>query len=73
MPFHIAPDIIIDATLYILLVFSLITWTLIFFKIWQFTKNSYYNKQFNAAFGVLLILKQQSNYPPKKPAAPKPG
>jgi biopolymer transport protein ExbB len=33
-----------------LLVFSVITWTLIFFKIWQFSKNSYDNKRFNKLF-----------------------
>lgn len=32
MPYHIAPEIVIDATLYTLLAFSLTTWTLIFFK-----------------------------------------
>ena len=57
MPYHIAPDIIIDATLYTLLAFSLITWTLIFFKIWQFAKNSSYNKQYNSAFWDATSLK----------------
>jgi biopolymer transport protein ExbB len=50
MPYHIAPEMVIDATLYTLFTFSLITWTLILFKIWQFAKNSYDNKQYNAAF-----------------------
>jgi biopolymer transport protein ExbB len=71
MPFHIAPDIIIDATLYILLVFSLITWTLIFFKIWQFTKNSYYNKQFNAAFWSAVDIKAAEQLPAEKTRGPK--
>ena len=57
MPYHIAPDIIIDATLYTLLAFSLITWTLIFFKSWQFAKNSSYNKQYNTAFWDATDLK----------------
>ena len=50
MPFHVETALIIDGTLYTLLAFSLVTWTLIFFKIWQFAKNNYYNKRYGAAF-----------------------
>lgn len=50
MPYHIAPQLIIDGTLYTLLVFSVLTWTVILFKLWQFGKNSYYNRRFNIAF-----------------------
>lgn len=50
MPYQIAPEAIIDGTLYTLLIFSAITWTLILFKIWQFAKNNYYNRRFNDAF-----------------------
>jgi biopolymer transport protein ExbB len=50
MPYHIAPKLIIDGTLYTLLAFSVLTWTLILFKIWQFGKNSYYNRYFNNTF-----------------------
>lgn len=50
MPYHIAPQLIIDGTLYALLAFSVITWSLILFKIWQFSKNGYYNRRFNSAF-----------------------
>ena len=50
MPYHIDPKLIIDGTLYTLLVFSVLTWTLILFKLWQFSKNSYYNRRFNRAF-----------------------
>lgn len=50
MPYHIAPQLIVDGTLYALLVFSVITWTLILFKLWQFGKNGYYNRRFNSAF-----------------------
>jgi biopolymer transport protein ExbB len=32
------------------LAFSVITWTLILFKLWQFGKNSYYNRRFSSAF-----------------------
>lgn len=50
MPHHISPEVIIDGTLYTLLAFSVATWTLIFFKIWQFAKNSYNNRNFDKAF-----------------------
>lgn len=43
-------SIIVDATLYVLLLFSVITWILILFKIWQFSKCTYYNRQYSAAF-----------------------
>jgi len=50
MPYHIAPQQIIDGTLYTLLIFSVLTWTLILYKIWQFGKNSYYNRRFDSRF-----------------------
>jgi biopolymer transport protein ExbB len=50
MPYHIDPHLIIDGTLYTLLVFSVLTWTLILFKLWQFSKNGYYNRRFNKVF-----------------------
>ena len=50
MPYHIKPEIVIDGTLYVLVLFSVLTWTLVLFKIWQFGKNSYYNRRFNKAF-----------------------
>ena len=62
---HIAPKLIIDATLYTLLVFSVVTWTLIFFKIWQFVNNSRCNKRFENAFWLLSDLKQVETLSPK--------
>ncbi|MFA6051443.1 MAG: MotA/TolQ/ExbB proton channel family protein [Methylobacter sp.] len=50
MSYHIAPEVIIDGTLYTLLAFSVATWTVILFKIWEFTNNSYCNRRFNEAF-----------------------
>lgn len=50
MPYHIAPKLIIVGTLYTLLVFSVVTWTVILFKIWQLGKNSYYNRRFSLSF-----------------------
>jgi biopolymer transport protein ExbB len=50
MPYHIEPHLIIEGTFYTLLIFSVLTWTLILFKLWQFGKNSYYNRRFNKVF-----------------------
>lgn len=50
MPHHIKPEMIIDGTLYTLILFSILTWTLIFLKIWQYGKNKYFNQRFNQAF-----------------------
>ncbi|MFA5921365.1 MAG: MotA/TolQ/ExbB proton channel family protein [Methylococcaceae bacterium] len=50
MPYHIAPKLIIDGTLYTLLAFSVLTWTVILFKIWEFSKDSYYNRRFYNRF-----------------------
>ncbi len=66
MPQHIDPNIIIDATLYTLLAFSVITWVLILFKIWQFAKAGYYNKQYSAAFWEAADLKAAANLPEDK-------
>ncbi|MGZ5007245.1 MAG: MotA/TolQ/ExbB proton channel family protein [Methylobacter sp.] len=63
MPYHIAPAVIIDGTLYTLLAFSVATWTVIFFKIWQFTKNSYYNRRFDQAFWDAPALEQAKTLP----------
>jgi len=54
----ISPNFIIDLTLYILLVFSVATWTLIFYKIWQFYNNHRCNERFETAFWQLRNLKQ---------------
>ncbi|PKM36764.1 MAG: flagellar motor protein MotA [Gammaproteobacteria bacterium HGW-Gammaproteobacteria-10] len=50
MPYHIDPELIIDGTLYTLLAFSVLTWTVILFKIWKFSKDSYYNRRFYKRF-----------------------
>ena len=61
---HISPQLIIDATLYTLLVFSVTTWTLIFFKIWQFFNNSRCNERFENAFWDLPDLRQVKTLAP---------
>lgn len=50
MSLHMNPTLIIDGTLYTLLIFSLITWTIIFYKLWQFIGSNYYNKMFENYF-----------------------
>ncbi len=65
MSIHIAPQLIIDATLYTLLVFSVTTWTLIFFKIWQFFNNIRCNERFENAFWNLADLKEMKALPPE--------
>ncbi|MEQ1622761.1 MAG: MotA/TolQ/ExbB proton channel family protein [Methylococcales bacterium] len=63
MPMHINPEFIIDATLYILLLFSVSTWTLILFKLWQFQYNSHCNDRFEKAFWLLPQLSQLKTLP----------
>ncbi|MGZ8184460.1 MAG: MotA/TolQ/ExbB proton channel family protein [Methylobacter sp.] len=63
MPYHITPEVIIDGTLYSLLVFSVATWTVIFFKTWEFANNSFRNRRFNAAFWDASDLAQAESVP----------
>ena len=42
--------LVIDLTFYTLMIFSVLTWTLIFYKIWQFMANNHNNNVFNDAF-----------------------
>lgn len=63
MPTTISPQLIIDATLYTLLLFSVLTWTLILFKIWQFFYNSRSNDRFDQAFWQLSDLQQVNTLP----------
>lgn len=71
MLYHIAPAVIIDGTLYTLLAFSVATWTLILFKIWQFTMNSYYNRGFNKAFWDAPNLEQAKTLPAELARGPQ--
>ena len=61
---HLAHDLIINATLYTLLVFSVITWTIILFKIWQFIYNSRCNQRFEGTFWNLPDLKDAKSLTP---------
>lgn len=63
MPYHLDPEIVINATLYTLFCFSLITWTLILFKIWQFYQSNFYNKQFTTVFWESTDLNAAQHLP----------
>jgi biopolymer transport protein ExbB len=63
MPYQIEPKMIIDGTLYTLLAFSVATWTVILFKIWEFTNNGYRNRRFNQAFWDAADLAQAEAVP----------
>ncbi|WP_411727602.1 MotA/TolQ/ExbB proton channel family protein [Methyloglobulus sp.] len=71
MPYHISPDTVIDGTLYTLLAFSVVTWTLIVFKCWQFSKNSYWNRRFDSAFWEADSLAKAEALPAKKFRGPQ--
>lgn len=60
---NISPQIIIDGTLYTLIFFSIVTWTLILFKSWQFINNWRCNVRFEEAFWRLANLNQLSTLP----------
>lgn len=63
---HIAPAIVVDATLYTLLLFSVITWTLIFFKSWQYARNHYDNNQYQSVFWNASDLESAQQLPPAR-------
>lgn len=60
--FHqLSPTLIVDATLYVLLFFSIVTWTLVIFKSWQFWRNRVWNRQFNDLFWYQASLTEAGN------------
>jgi len=63
MPYQITPALIIDGTFYTLVIFSVITWTAILFKIWQFGKNAYDNRRFDKLFWESADLEAAKNLP----------
>ena len=70
MTHHIHPQIIIDFTLYTLLAFSIITWTVIFFKVWQFVRNASANNRFGAAYWQLTNVRQLKTLAPELAKGP---
>ena len=72
MPDHIAmAEVIINGTLYTLLAFSVTTWTVILFKIWEFTRSSFYNRAFNKAFWDAADLEQAKTLPAESVKGPQ--
>jgi biopolymer transport protein ExbB len=66
MLYHSSPEAVVDGTLYTLLVFSIVTWTLIFFKCWQFSRNGYCNQRFDSAFWEAESLAEVEALPANK-------
>jgi biopolymer transport protein ExbB len=60
---NITPTLVIDATLYALLAFSIITWTLVLFKSWQFWQNTVCNRLFTSAFWNAASLADAKTLP----------
>ncbi len=63
MSYQLPPALIIDGTLYTLLIFSVVTWTIILFKALQFSKNSIYNRRYVEAFWDRSDLESAQNLP----------
>lgn len=63
MLYHSSPEAVVDGTLYTLLAFSIVTWTLIFFKCWQFSRNSYLNQRFDKEFWESESLSEVESQP----------
>lgn len=66
MLYHSSPEAVVDGTLYTLLAFSIVTWTLIFFKCWQFSRNSYWNRRFDSEFWESESLAEVEAVPENK-------
>jgi len=54
---------VIEATFDILILFSVLTWTLIFYKIWQFMANNRQNNTFNEVFWNTQNIEQARRLP----------
>ncbi|MGH8550784.1 MAG: MotA/TolQ/ExbB proton channel family protein [Methylococcales bacterium] len=61
MSYQLPPALIIDGTLYTLLIFSVATWAIILLKALQFSKNSIYNRRYVKAFWELPNLESAEN------------
>lgn len=63
MLYHNSPAAVVDGTLYTLLAFSVITWTLILFKSWQLSRNQFWDKRFDNAFWEAESLSAAEAFP----------
>jgi biopolymer transport protein ExbB len=68
---NLAPTVIVDGTLYALSAFSVATWTIILFKIWQLWRSRRQNRFFAAAFWEAPDLTAAENLPPRIAQGPK--
>ncbi|WP_024299604.1 MotA/TolQ/ExbB proton channel family protein [Methylomicrobium lacus] len=71
MPLQIPPSVIINGTLYTLLIFSVITWTIIVFKAWQFRQNNRNNERYLLVFWDAPNLEAAEILPPSLARGPK--
>ncbi|MGR9087676.1 MAG: MotA/TolQ/ExbB proton channel family protein [Gammaproteobacteria bacterium] len=71
MPFNIPPTLVIDGTMSTLLIFSVATWTVILFKIWQFSVIAYYNRRYHQAFWDAPSLAAAADLPAHQARGPK--
>jgi biopolymer transport protein ExbB len=62
MSFQFSPTVIIDGTLYVLLAFSVTTWTIILYKAWEFTSNKYANQAFDETFWATQEINQAKSF-----------
>lgn len=59
--FTMSSSTIVDAALWLLIVFSIITWTIIFIKIWKLRQIGLNNKEYNKAFWQASDLNNTAN------------
>ncbi len=71
MSFLAETAVVIDGTFYLLLVFSLLTWMLIVFKVCQFSRNNQTNRQFSRAFWESADLNAVRQLPARMQRGPK--
>lgn len=71
MPLQISPTLIVEITLYTLLLFSVATWTIILVKAWQFAQNSRRDLGYLRAFWDAPNLEAAEGLPPETARGPK--
>lgn len=59
--FSMSSSVIVDAALWLLIVFSIVTWTIIVIKIWKLWQTGLSNKEYNQAFWQAADLSSTAN------------
>lgn len=59
--FSMSSSVIVDAALWLLIVFSIVTWTIIVIKIWKLWQTGLSNKEYNQAFWQAADLNSTTN------------